>query len=261
MISLQLTPKSFLKTYTTGTGLSDYHKLISTLFKSKAPKLKPKVIFYRNYKKFDKKSFLHNIPNKNFPMSSNDPNINCKSITENLLEVIDKHAPLKKKLVRGNQAPFMNRDFQKAIYTRTRLKNKYWRDPSRENELPYKKQRNLFVLTRRKSITNYSNTFTDKGLETNKSFWKFIKPFLTNKGTLTDCNITIVDGKKIISDDFELAKTFSNHYINTVEINSGFKPLKITNQSKDDLSVMNEIIRTYQDHPSVKEIKNVITTS
>ena len=62
-------------------------------------------------------------------MSSNDPNLNYKSITENFLEVIDKHAPLKKKLGRGNQAPFTNRDFQKVIYTRTRLKNKYWRDP------------------------------------------------------------------------------------------------------------------------------------
>ena len=76
---------------------------------------------------------------------------------------------------------------------------------------------------------------------------------------MTDCGITIVDGKKIISDDFELVKTFNNHYINTVEINSSFKPLKITNQSKDDLSVIDEIIRTYQDHPSVKQIKNVIT--
>ena len=154
----------------------------------------------------------------------------------------------------------MNRDFQKVIYTRTRLKNKYCRDPSRQNELAYKKQRNLCVSIRRKSITNYLNKFTDKGLETNKSFWKFIKPFLTNKGTLTGCDITIVDGKKIISDDFELAKTFNKH-INTVEINSGFKPLKITNQSKDDLSVIDEIIRTYQDHPSVNQIKNVITTS
>ena len=51
-------PKSFFKTYTTETGLSDYHKLISIFFKSKAPKLKPKVIFYRNYKKFDEKSFF-----------------------------------------------------------------------------------------------------------------------------------------------------------------------------------------------------------
>ena len=38
-------PKSFFKTYITETGLSDYRKLISTFFKSKAPKLKLKVIF------------------------------------------------------------------------------------------------------------------------------------------------------------------------------------------------------------------------
>ena len=43
----------FFKTRTTEPGLSDYYKLVSTFFKSKAPRLKPKVIFYRNYKKFD----------------------------------------------------------------------------------------------------------------------------------------------------------------------------------------------------------------
>ena len=48
-------------------------------------------------------------------MSSNDPNVSYKSITENFLEAIDKHAPLKKKFVRGNQTLFMNRGFQKAI--------------------------------------------------------------------------------------------------------------------------------------------------
>ena len=171
-------------------------------------------------------------------MSSNDPNVNYKSITESFLETIDKHAPLRKKFIRGNQAPFMNRGFQKAINARTRLKNKYWRDPSRENELAYRKQRNLCVSRRRKSVTDYLNKFSAKGLETIESFWKFIKPFLNNKDTLTNCDITIVDGKKINSADFELAKTFNNHYINTVEINSGFKPLKIANQSKDDLSVI-----------------------
>ena len=45
--------KLFFKTRTTEPGLSDYHKLVSTFFKLKAPRLKPKVIFYRNYKKFD----------------------------------------------------------------------------------------------------------------------------------------------------------------------------------------------------------------
>ena len=78
---------------------------------------------------------------------------------------------------------------------------------------------------------------------------------------MTDYDVTIVHGKKIISDDFELAKTLNNHYINTVEINSGFKPLKITNQFKDDLSVIDVIIRSYQDHLTVKQVRNAITTS
>ena len=36
--------------------------------------------------------------------------------------------------------------------------------------------------------------------------------------------------------------------------------MKITNQPKD-VSVIDEITHTYQDHPSVEQIKNVITTS
>ena len=53
--------------------------------------------------------------------------IQCKlqTLTENFLEATDNHAPLKKEFVRGNKAPFTNREFRKAIYTRTRLKNKY----------------------------------------------------------------------------------------------------------------------------------------
>ena len=61
----------------------------------------------------------------------------------------------------------------------------------------------------------------------------------------SDCDIIIVDGKKKISDNFEIANIFSNHYINTVETNSGFGPLKITNQSEDDFSVIDEIVHTY----------------
>ena len=77
---------------------------------------------------------------------------------------------------------------------------------------------------------------------------------------MTDCNTTIVDGTKIISNHFELAKTFNNHYFNTVEINICFKPLKITNDSKKIVLVIYEIIYTYQDHPSVKQISNATAT-
>ena len=43
-------PSSFQKTMATETGLSDFHKLVSTFFKSHYSRLKPKTVYYRNYK-------------------------------------------------------------------------------------------------------------------------------------------------------------------------------------------------------------------
>ena len=46
-------PLSFQGTSTTETGLSDCHKLIITFMRSFVSCLKPKIIFFQNYKKFD----------------------------------------------------------------------------------------------------------------------------------------------------------------------------------------------------------------
>ena len=87
---------------------------------------------------------------------------------------MEKHAPLKKKIVRGNQASFVNREFRKAIYTRSRLRNKYRNNTTSENELWDKQQRNQCVSLRRKSMKLCLNKLAADGIVTNKSFWKFI---------------------------------------------------------------------------------------
>ena len=62
------------------------------------------------------------------------------------INIVNKHAPLKKKFIRGNQAPFMTRNLRKEIYTRSRFRNKFCKIPPTENEKPYKKQRNVLPL-------------------------------------------------------------------------------------------------------------------
>ena len=84
--------------------------------------------------------------------NSNCPNENYQHLTENFISVVEKHAPLKKKIIRGNQAPFVNRELRKAIYTRSRQRNKYCKNPTSENELRHKQQRNKCVSLRKKSI-------------------------------------------------------------------------------------------------------------
>ena len=42
---------------------------------------------------------------------------------------LNNYAPSKKKAIRGNTAPFMNKTLSKAFVKRSRLKNKFNKDP------------------------------------------------------------------------------------------------------------------------------------
>ena len=64
-------------------------------------------------------------------------------LTNILYNTLEKHAPLKSKTVRGNQAPFMNKELSKAIMEKSRLRNRHLKYPSRENFLAYKNIKNM----------------------------------------------------------------------------------------------------------------------
>ena len=107
-----------------------------------------------------------------------------------------------KKTIRGNHASFVNKDLRKAIYTRSRLRNKMCRNPISGNINAYqKKQRNKCVSLRRKCIKQYLAKITKKGIKTSKKFWNFIKLFLTNKGFSKNNDITLKSKKEIITDE------------------------------------------------------------
>ena len=43
------------------------------------------------------------------------------------------------KILRENDAPIMNIELRKKIYTSSRLRNRYFKNPTKENEIFYKK--------------------------------------------------------------------------------------------------------------------------
>ena len=180
LIDLFLTNKllSFQKTRVTETGLRDYHNLISTFFKSHFIRLRPRVITYRNYKKVDENVFLNDLQKLEIKLDEQNSESSYSLSSNKFLEVLKKHAPLKKKVLKGNHSPFVSKEFQKAIYTRSKMKSKLNQNPSRENVLAYKKHRNICVSLRRKSLKNHLKSITRKGINNRQSFRKFIKPFL-----------------------------------------------------------------------------------
>ena len=164
---------------------------------------------------------------------------------------------MKEMLLRGNQAPFMTRELRKAIYNRSRLKNKQNKHPTNENRINYKKQRNKCVSLRKKAMKSYFKTITSNGMMSNKTFWNTVKPFITNKNGLTNNDITITHNNTAITDEKQLTELFNQYYVNIVETSSGVKPLSLSDMNqKTNLEIISEILTKYKDHPSIVKIKS-----
>ena len=135
-------PKSFCKTSTVETGLSDCHKMIVTFLRASFKIIPSKNLVYRDYKHFNQNEFLHELDleiNKGKFYNSDKPYDDFYNLFKT---ITDKHAPIKQKRVRGNNAPFMTKELREAIMDRSRLRNKYLKYPSRENFVNTKKMKN-----------------------------------------------------------------------------------------------------------------------
>ena len=151
---------------------------------------------------------------------------------------------------------------EKLFIPETRLENKIHKDPSKENKRAYKKQRNICVSLRRKCMKHYLKKLTEKGLTTNKGFWKLMKPLLTNKDFIGNSDKTLIHKNKIISDEKQWTKLFNSYYINIVEKSSGTKPKNFgTNFENTRVHSVRDIANSYKNHPSIINIKQVVNES
>ena len=81
-------------------------------------------IIYRDYRSFDGIKFRDELKEELIKTQI----VTIDSFIAIFKEVLDRHAPSKKKIIRGNQAPFMNKTLSKAFMTRARLRNKYYKN-------------------------------------------------------------------------------------------------------------------------------------
>ena len=63
-------------------------------------------------------------------------------------EVLSKHVPSKKKILRANDKPFMTKALRKAIKKRSTLENKYYNDRLPETGKVYKNREVILVNSR-----------------------------------------------------------------------------------------------------------------
>ena len=101
---------------TVETRLSDLHKLVVTVLKVYFPKQKPNIQTLRDCKRFQ---------NDLFRSELDVCNLEYEYFLDIFIEILNKHAPMKKTCLRANQGEFMTKELNKKIMTWSRLSNNY----------------------------------------------------------------------------------------------------------------------------------------
>ena len=113
-LNLPNSPIYFQNSSTFKTGLSDFQKLILTLFKSEIPWQQTNIISYRDCERFDSQAFESVITKKIGKNTSMD----FEAFKRTIIDALDKHTPLKKEYLSANHSNFFSKELTIAIMNR-----------------------------------------------------------------------------------------------------------------------------------------------
>ena len=125
------------------TAISD-HYLVYGVRKFPTFRSKPRNITCRNMKDYDRNVFVQDLRNVPWDLLyiSDDPNDMVYTWENLFVEVINIHAPLKKRRIRNKPSPWLTHDIKKMMYHRDYLKRKAVKGGSATTYEAYKKARN-----------------------------------------------------------------------------------------------------------------------
>ena len=135
-------------------------------------KSKPKEIIYRDFKKFSEESFNEELSLKLTNECVND----CSSFENIFLDTLNHQAPVKKKLLRANHAPYITKTLRNVIMRRSNLQTKYFKTRTPESLQKYRKQKNYFSRLYKKERKTFFKNLKVSNITDNKTFWKNIQP-------------------------------------------------------------------------------------
>ena len=232
-----------------GNGISDFHNLICAASKMHVPQTCPRKICYRSYKHFCDTKFVEALTLAPFHVSEVFDNIDDKMWYHNklLTDVVNVHAPMKKKVIKGNQLPYMNGELRKEINVKNMLRRKFNRYPTAVNWENFRQKRNKVTSLKSQAVKKYFSERC-KNQNNSKKFWNTVKPFMTNKAKGSDSSISLLVNNKIISDKVTICNVFNDYFVNVTN--------DLAENGNVDMSGdLDDIFKVYKDHPSVKSIR------
>ena len=147
-----------------GGPLFDVRNKENKCLANKAEKSKAKIVESLTMKKYDKAIFQHDLQQIDWETIltpfANDPSAMAGTFQEIFESLLNIHAPIKKRRVRSEFAPWLTPSIRKSMETRDRLKKIAAKSP--EIWSAYSKQRNKVTKEIRNSIQDYYKSLIEK---------------------------------------------------------------------------------------------------
>ena len=231
-------------------GMSDWHNLVGCITKVNVPQSRPQTIHYRSYRKFDNIAFASDISNAPFHVNEifDDASDKYWFISKLYSNVINEHAPMKKRVLKYNNVPYMNSGLRKQMYRRSNARNKYLRRRTAQNWDKYRQERNKATMMRRQSIKEY---FVSRcsAASSPKDFWRCVKPFMSNS-TRDQGNIILNENGRIVNSASEVSSLLNDFFANVA---SNIGPEDAI--PCDDPDWLTTVLAKHGNHPSVQAIR------
>ena len=260
-------PKYFSKSVNFDCGLSDFHNIICTATKLHVTRRCKRKIKYRSFKHFNGSLYKNSLLHAPFQVAEIFDHIDNTTWFQNRLleEIINEHAPMKLRVLPKKPIVYMNSTLRKALFKKRQMYGRYRNSKSSRNWEKYRKARNDFINTKRNSVKNYFKDRCENGPR-NRGFWQTIKPFLS-KDRATQPTF-VEDSDQVLTDPEDICNKFNEYFINvTNEVPCPPKNIQFVanlehtcNFPHKHLNFEN-IIKSYEHHPSILAIKSSIMSS
>ena len=227
-----------------------FHSLVCTSTKFHIPKQKSTTFTYRSYKHFNKALFLNDLSVIPYHVTEIFDDIDdAYSVWNELtMQVVNEHAPVKTKTIKGTRVPYMNGELRRAINVRNMFKRKYDKCKNSCHWKQYRNQRNLVTKLRKKSMNvflrNKCNTTSGSG----KEFWETVKPLISSKSINKNDNIIILANDNVVTQQDKVATVFNDYFTNMAKDIGSDDCINVDDNVPSCLAKHNQ-------HDSVKNIK------
>ena len=235
-------PRKYVKSLNCPCELSDFHNFVGAVTRRFAPSQRPRHINYRTYKNFNEADFCCDISTAPFQVSDifDDVEDMAWYTSQLLADIVNTHAPMKSKQVKCDSVPYMNSRLRKAIYARNMSRNKFRKFGHKFWE-ENRRMRNKVVSIRKQSLKTY---FSKNCSKQDKSFWRTVSPFMSDKSSRNGNNIILQEDDQTIVDDKQISEIF-NDFFSNIASTIGFD---------DSITSTTDSILKHKNHPSVVKI-------